>query len=210
MNDYTFAGPLFVFVMFTLMAVMFWAGRQSMVPRVRAAATMFEPVTAHPTVALAQERDLTKALTGVIEVITTTQVVPVSEWSSLPYQQVPSPVQQATLQALVDTAQDQAEHIKELQAALRHVDSVRAKHWRALKRLRGRVALMVDVQELGVTEALRMRSLTVAKSAATRAAELSNALSEIEVARFESTDLDTFNEAVESIYANHQLTGATP
>lgn len=191
----------------SLLWVGFYAGRRSMIPRVREAATLFPAVTlvVEPTRELVAAREVITAQAGVIEILGTARVAPVSQFTELPWQHVPSPARMFRVQGVVDRVQDLEAELKDVRAQLAHMDWVRARHWKALKNLRAKVAVMVPAVIADEKADQFTRSLTVAKSAFGRAAELSTALSEIEVARFEATDLDTFNEAVESIYANHSL-----
>lgn len=140
-----------------------------------------------------------------IEVLESVTVVPVSAWSVLPWQVIPDPVVVFREQTLMDEVQNLQHQLLEMAELLAVTERRRAQHWGSLRRLRARMPKLVDVAELAYTEALRMRSLSVAKTAQSRAAELSTALSEVEVARMEAMTLEEFNESFEAILGNHGI-----
>lgn len=140
-----------------------------------------------------------------IEVLESVTVVPVSAWSVLPWQVIPDPVVVFREQTLMDEVQNLQHQLLEMAELLAVTERRRAQHWGSLRRLRARMPKLVDVAELAYTEALRMRSLSIAKTAQSRAAELSTALSEVEVARMEAMTLEEFNESFEAILGNHGI-----
>jgi hypothetical protein len=158
-----------------------------------------------PSAELEAHAQTIEAQAQVIAILTTVQVAPASDWSILPFQVVPSRAEITARTVLADELMLAWDRISALEVEADYWYGLKTKHWNALKRLRGRVRGMVPAEIAEFKADGFTRSLTVAKSAFGRAAELSTALSEIEVARFEATDLGTFNEAVESIYANHSL-----
>jgi hypothetical protein len=146
-----------------------------------------------------------KVRDDLIAVLTSVEVVPVSPWLALPWQSVPSPARTFWVQGIIDEVQDLRDEVVSLTAQL--ADSRRL-HRRALdiiKTLRRRLRASVPVESLAVVEDLRTRSLSVAKSASTRAAEMSNAISELEVLRFEATTIDEFNAECDLIFDRHCL-----
>lgn len=184
----------------------FMAGRQSMLPRVREAASMFEPVTIAPARELVLARETIKAQTGVIDIITTTQVVPPSPFTTLPATaRIPSRIEVATSSVLAVEVMQLRERVTVLEREADYYYHLKTKHWISLKRLRQKVAAMVPTEVAELKADGFTRSLAVAKSAFGRAADLSTAITELDVARAESQSLEEFNTEFEQILERHQI-----
>jgi len=158
-----------------------------------------------PSAQLVAALELVAICEARIAVLESVEVAPASRFLALEPLTVPDPIEAHTVQSLMDELQDTRTELAETKELLAVTERRRSQHWRSLKRLRATVKRMVDVAELGYTEALRMRSLSVAKTAQNRAAELSSALSEVEVARMEAMTLEEFNESFEAILGNHGI-----
>ena len=139
-----------------------------------------------------------------IAVLESVQLVP-ADPLSLPWQVVPAPAEVSLLQALADEVQDLRAELAKSRAAWVKSDGTRQRHWNLIKKYRIRLAAMVPVAELEHVEELRTRSLSVARSAASRAADRAAVITEIEVARIEALSLDDFNEQFELILAEHGI-----
>lgn len=145
-----------------------------------------------------------------IAVLSSVTVQAATPWTVLPWQQVPDPVTTSREQSLMDEVQDLRDDLASMEALMIWKDSLRARYLHSLRNARKRLRESVPVQSLEAVDELRSRSLSVARSAFGRAAELSTALTEIEVARFEALDLSEFNESMAGILDRHPLIGATP
>lgn len=197
---------LFILSGVALMVACFLAGRMSVRPETMVFAPL--PPIAPP------DRQLELALSSLAQarawmtVVQSVRVVPVSRFTVLESVPVPDPVEGLTMQGLMDENQnlraELAEVTERFTALYEQADRRRNLHWNSLKRLRARVQRMVDVQELANTEALRIRSLTVAKTAQSRAADLSQTLTEVEVALAEAQTLDEMQTEFEQILVRHQ------
>lgn len=197
---------LFILSGVALMVACFLAGRMS----VRTETMVFAPLPPIATPSTQLELALaslaqTRAWIGVVQ---SARVVPVSSFTVLESVPVPDPVEGFTVQGLMDENQNlRTELVKVTErftALYEQADRRRNLHWNSLKRLRAKVQRMVDVQELANTEALRIRSLTVAKTAQSRAADLSQTLTEVEVALAEAQTLDEMQTEFEQILVRHQ------
>ena len=124
---------------------------------------------------------------------------------SLPWQVVPAPAEVAMLQALADEVQDLQAENTALRDLVAYKDMLRARYLRSLRTARMRLRAMVPVAELEAVEDLRTRSLSVARSAASRAADRAAVITELEVARAEAMTIEEFNEQAEQILAEHGI-----
>lgn len=130
-------------ILIALIGASFYAGRQSMLPRVREAVTMFPPVTfmVEPSAELAARDAVIAAQTGVIEVITTTQVTAPSPFTVLPAPaQVPSRVEVAVSERLALLVMELRQDLEAVIAERDYFYHLKTKHWAALKKARARIA----------------------------------------------------------------------
>lgn len=148
-----------------------------------------------------------------------------SPYTVLPWQ---APITSPELHLLQDLADD----VQELEAevtrlieqlelrdeVIRQKEHTRKRHWESLKRLRAQLTLMVPLAEFEQQLELRTRSLTVAKSAFTRAAtvtdefttlsdEFVTTLTELEIACAEAQSLDELQSEFDLILKQHQPMG---
>lgn len=144
-----------------------------------------------------------------IAVLESVTVVGVSEFTVLPWQVIPAPAEAALLQKLTDEVQDlQAENVA-LRELVAYKDMLRARYLRSLRYARAKIRAMVPVAELAHVEELRGRSLSVARSAASRAADRAAVITELEIALVESMDLDEFNAQFGQILSDHGMEPVT-
>lgn len=158
-----------------------------------------------PSVELQAALQRIEVLTERVAFLEQVEVVPATPYTALPWQLVPSPARTFWVQGILDDVQDLRAEVQRLEDLVAWKDSLRARYLARWKSAQRRLKAMVPVESFEAVEDLRTRSLTVAKSASSRAAELSTALTELEVARFESLTLDQFNAECDLILDRHQL-----
>ena len=192
-------------VIATLLAAVWRAGFQA------GLATAPECVPAPESALLSASEVRVEAYRVRAEFLERIEIVP-ADPISLPWQQVPTRAEVTTMQALADEVMTLRGELNEMRDLLEqtharwvHTDRVRARHWGTVKRLRIQLAAMVPVAELEAVEDLRTRSLSVARSAASRAADRAAVITEVEAARFEAQSLEDFNEQFELILAEHGI-----
>jgi len=139
-----------------------------------------------------------------IAVLESVQLVP-AEPLSLPWQVVPAPAEVALLQQLSDDLQDALAENARLTELVAYKDMLRARYLRSLRLTRTKVRAMVPEAELVAVDELRTRSLSVARAAASRAADRAAVITEVEAAIFEASSLDNLNAQFELILADHGI-----
>jgi hypothetical protein len=167
-----------------------------------ATAPYCEPAPESALLSAAEER--VKVYRARAEFLERVQTIP-ADPLSLPWQVVPAPAEVSMLQRLADDLQDALAENAALRDLVAYKDMLRARYLRSLRTARMRLRAMVPVAELEAVEDLRTRSLSVARSAASRAADRAAVITEVEAAIFEASSLDDLNAQFELILADHGI-----